>query len=157
MKPSCLPTFSYPWFPALYDDNERISGLPDPSDSAIRVFFRLPALDISALQCTKSPITGNIRREYATWNQAVPVRCGDDMTRAVVDIIGPGSFEADAGSSTATLTLGNDGDAISCSVAWASNAPRNIVIENIVITVSDVSYYLIFSPCYTSADYLLIL
>lgn len=62
---------------------------------------------------------------------------GDDMTRSLMDVLGPGQYEADPGSSTATLSVGTDEDSISCIVNWGADIHRYVKTTNVFITVRD--------------------
>jgi hypothetical protein len=56
----------------------------NPASATLR-FFRLPALDITKLNCSASPFTSaplmGARDRRTSWG--VPTRCGDDKTRCV--------------------------------------------------------------------------
>lgn len=54
---ACAPEFSYAWFPELWyrpkrDDpaRKKVDGWPNPTDSATRPMFRLPAVDITQVR-----------------------------------------------------------------------------------------------------------
>jgi hypothetical protein len=71
------------------------------------------------------------RRNYNN----LPTLCNDEMTQAVLSLVGPGDYEADTGNSYAELKLANDGDTITCNVTWDHAATPGVVTTNMYITV----------------------
>lgn len=146
-KKKCgVDNFVYPWFPEMWfrvtherEDRTNMPGWPNPYDSLTRLMYRLPALDITKIQCTPSPFV-NAGRDGITprarFNSiGVPTLCNDEMTQAVVGMIGPGEYEAEAGSSYATLSLGSDGDTVTCEPYWADDVTLGIYTTHLYITV----------------------
>lgn len=65
----------------------------------------------------------------------LPTLCNDEMTQAVLALVGPGDYEADAGSSYAELKLASDGDTVTCDVTWDHTATPGVYTTNVYITV----------------------
>lgn len=59
------------------------------------------------------------------------------MTRSLMESLGPGQYEADPGSSTATLSVGVDADSISCIVNWGADMNKYVQTTSVFITVRD--------------------
>ena len=131
---ACAPEFSYPWFPELMyrpsrdsQTSRKVEGWVNPNDSATRLMYRLPVLDVNQIQCTPSPFVNSSGHDGVTPRPALnynglPTLCNDEMTQAILSFVGPGDYEAKAGSSAAVLTLAADNDTISCKVQWDTEA-----------------------------------
>ena len=120
MRPSCMNQFSYPWFPSVQSEDQGnwLGGtFNEPPNAKTVKYFRLPALDITKLTCTKSPLVdgGGPRSPKAGWSSVVPSQCGDDLTKRIVDIVGPGYHYIDPARNTnATLVMADDNDTVTC-------------------------------------------
>jgi hypothetical protein len=77
---------------------------------------------------------GKKLRDRRNYNH-LPTLCNDEMTQAVLSLVGAGDYEADAGSSYAELKLANDGDTVTCDVTWDQAATLGVFTTNVYITV----------------------
>ncbi len=99
-----------------------------------------PLSSSQQIQCTPSPfvnVPGNDGKKLRPRRNSInlPTLCNDEMTQAVLSLVGPGTYEADAGSSFAEIKVANDGDTVTCEVNWDETATPGVVTTNIYITV----------------------
>lgn len=92
------------------------------------------------VQCTPSPFVNAGTNDGKTPQRRrnsinLPTLCNDEMTQAVISLVGPGYYEADAGSSYAELKLANDGDTITCNATWDHATTPGIFTTHVYITV----------------------
>jgi len=107
--------------------SENVEGWTNPNDSATRLMYRVPVLDMSQIQCTPSPFVNSSGHDGVTPrpaldNNGLPTLCNDEMTQAILSFVGPRDHEAKAGSRAAVLSLAADNDTISCKVQWDTEA-----------------------------------
>ena len=145
-KLNCYDTFTPPsWLPGKPGYNEEDQQYreidikyPAKNDEDL---FRLPVIDISERDCTPSPFTGTgldtskNRSKYSILHPNLPSKCGDDMTASVVDIIGSGHYQAQAGMSYAQLLFGLDSNrTAACEAFWDTYANPSLVGKDMYLT-----------------------
>ena len=134
---------------ALRDEFFTVEAFPflPPLDAYTRLFYRLPVLDITKRRCSRSPLgRRNLRQAYTGWG--VPTACGDDATRSVVSIIGPGPYEIPSNSTADLFMNSADNDTITCAVTWRDAPPGIVQVTTSIMVVE--------GPVYDSDDFFVI-
>lgn len=161
VRPECLNSFTYPWFPKAVSPDQ-VNWLPNTFNvpASDLTMFRLPALAIGSRNCTPSPFVNSTARPttprsaYTSWAGIVPTQCGDDMTLGITNLIGPGYYTTPLGKG-AEVDLHEYFDVqrtrygMVCDYTLGSSPPVGLVVLNVTVIVTDGPVYASDDPLYS--------